>query len=74
MRDELWLPAINMRKSNNPRMLQQLVFDTQQIIKATTTQDIDLLPLVNNDHASELELELDLDKPCPATSPKLSFR
>ena len=36
---EFW--ETNMRKSNNPRMLQQLALHTQQIIKATSTQDLD---------------------------------
>ena len=44
----------NMQKSNNPRMLQQLAFHTQQVIKATSTQDLDPLPLTNNDHPSVL--------------------
>ena len=39
-------------------MLQQLVFHTQQIIKVTSTQDLDPLPLVNNDHVSVLPFEM----------------
>ena len=47
-----------MRKSNNSRMLQQLVFHTQQIIKATSTQDLDPRPLANSDHPSVLPFEM----------------
>jgi hypothetical protein len=54
-----WIPwETNIRKSNNSRMLQQLVFHTQQIIKTTSTQDLDPLPLANNDHASVLPFEM----------------
>ncbi len=50
-----WEPwETNMRKSNNSRILQQLVLHTQQIIMATSTQDHDPRPLVNNDHPSVL--------------------
>jgi hypothetical protein len=39
-------------------MLQQLAFHTQQIIEATSTQDLDPLPLTNNDHPSVLPFEM----------------
>ena len=47
-----------MRKSNNSRMLQQLAFHTQQIIKVTITQDLDPRPLDNSDHPSVLPFEM----------------
>jgi hypothetical protein len=54
-----WGPwETNMQKSTNSRMLQQLVFHTQQTIKATSTQDLDPLPLANNDHASVVPFEM----------------
>ena len=55
-----WEPwETNMRKSNNPRMLQQLAFHTQQIIKSTSTQEfVDPRPLTNNDHPSVLPFEM----------------
>jgi hypothetical protein len=54
-----WEPwETNMRKSNNSRMLHQLAFHTQQIIKATSTQDLDPRPLSNNDHPSVLPFEM----------------
>ncbi len=54
-----WIPReTNIRKSNNPRMLQQLAFHTQQIIKTTSTQDLDPLSLDNNDHTSVLPFEM----------------
>jgi hypothetical protein len=54
-----WEPwDTNTRKSNNSRILQQLVFHTQQITKATSTQDLDPRPLTNNDHPSVLPFEM----------------
>jgi hypothetical protein len=53
-----WTWETNMQKSTNSRMLQQLVFHTQQTIKSTSTQDLDPLPLANNDHASVLSFEM----------------
>ncbi len=54
-----WIPReTNIRKSNNPRMIQQLAFHTQQIIKTTSTQDLDPLSLDNNDHTSVLPFEM----------------
>jgi hypothetical protein len=47
-----------MQKSTNSRMLHQLVFHTQQTIQATSTQDLDPLPLSNNDHVSVLSFEM----------------
>jgi len=37
-----------IQKSRNPRMLQQLTLHSQQIIKATSTQDLDPRPLPNH--------------------------
>jgi hypothetical protein len=54
-----WGPwETNMQKSTNSRMIQQLVFHTQQTIKTTSTQDLDPLPLANNDHTSVLPFEM----------------
>ena len=54
-----WGPwETNMQKSTNSRMIQQLVFHMQQTIKVTSTQDLDPLPLVNNDHTSVLAFEM----------------
>jgi hypothetical protein len=56
---EKWEPwELNLRKSNNSRMLQQLAIHTQQIVKATSTQDLDPLPLASNDHPSVLPFEM----------------
>jgi hypothetical protein len=50
-----WGPwETNMQKSTNSRMIHQLVFHTQQTIRETSTQDLDPLPLTNNDHTSVL--------------------
>ena len=64
----------NMRKSNNPRMLQQLFLHTQQIIKVTSTQDLDPLPLVNNDHTSVLPLEMYVIEPGEPPSRTLNWK
>jgi hypothetical protein len=52
----LW--ETNMQKSTNCRILQQLDFHTQQTIKTTSTQDLDPLPLANNDHTSVLPFKM----------------
>jgi hypothetical protein len=48
----------SMQKSRNPRMLQQLTLHSQQIIQATSTQDLDSRPLANHDHPSILPFEM----------------
>ena len=54
-----WEPwETNMHKSNNSRMLQQLAFHTQQIIKETSTQDLDPRSLTNSDHPPVLPFEM----------------
>ena len=54
-----WGPwETNTQKSTNSRMIHHLVFHTQQTIKTTSTQDLDPLPLVNNDHTSVLPFEM----------------
>jgi hypothetical protein len=54
-----WEPwGKSMRKSRNPRMMQQLTLHSQQIIKATSTQDLDPRPLPNNEHPSILPFEM----------------
>ncbi len=54
-----WGPwETNMQKSTNSRMLQKLAFHTQQTIKETSTQDLDPLPLANNDHVSVFPFEM----------------
>ena len=39
-------------------MLQQLALHTEQIMKVTSTQDLDPRPLANNDHPSVLPFEM----------------
>jgi hypothetical protein len=64
----------NMQKSTNSRMLQQLAFYTQQIIKATSTQDLDPLPLTNNDHTSDLPFEMYTLEPGEPPSHTLNWK
>ncbi len=54
-----WAPwETNMKNSRNPRILQQLTLHSHQIIKTTSTQDLDPRPLTNNDHPSILPFEI----------------
>ena len=48
----------NVEKSNNHRMIQQLVFHEQQIIKVTSVQDLDPRTCSNNAHVSVLTHEM----------------
>jgi hypothetical protein len=69
-----WGPwETNMQKSTNSRMLKQLVFHTQQIIKATSTQDLDPLSLTNNDHVSVLPFKMYVLKPGEPPSRTLNW-
>jgi hypothetical protein len=62
----------SMRKSRNPRMLQQLKLHPQQIIKATSTQDLDPRPLANNEHPSILPFEMQALE--PGETPSLTLK
>ena len=55
-------------------MLQQLALHTQQIIKATSTQDLDPLPLANNDHPSVLPFEMYAIEPGEPPSRTLNWK
>ena len=70
-----WEPwETNMRKSNNPRMIQQLALHTEQIIKATSTQDLDPRHLPNNDHPSVLPFEMYALEPGETPSRSLNWK
>jgi len=47
---EVW--NTNIQKSNNHRMIQELIFHTAQT--TTSTEDLDPRPLTNNDHVSKM--------------------
>ena len=53
---EVW--KTNIEKSNNHRMIQQLVFHTQQTIQNTSVQDLDPRPCADNVHTSVLPHEM----------------
>jgi hypothetical protein len=55
-------------------MLQQLAFHTQQISKATSTQDLAPLPLANNDQASVLPFEMWAFEPGEPPSRALNWK
>jgi hypothetical protein len=59
----------SMQKSGNPRMLQQLTLHSQQIIKATSTQDLDPRSSSNHDHPSILPFEMHVIDPGETPSP-----
>jgi hypothetical protein len=70
-----WEPwETNMRKSNNSRMLQQMVFHTQQITNSTNTKDLDPRPLSNNDHPSVLPIEMYAIEPGEPPSRSLCWK
>jgi hypothetical protein len=70
-----WEPwETNLRKSNNTRMLQQWDLHTQQIIKATSTQDLDPRPLTNNDHPCVLPIEMYALEPGDPPSRTLNWK
>jgi hypothetical protein len=53
---EVWEENIN--KTTNKRMLEQMPLHAPQTIKATSTQDLDPLPLTSNNHPSVLSHEM----------------
>jgi len=48
----------NIKKATNKRMLQEWALHAQQTIKATSTQDLDPVPLAINDHPSVMPHEM----------------
>ena len=66
--------TVDSNKNNNPRMLQQLAFHKPQIIKATSTQDLDPLPLANNDHPSVFPFEMYRIEPGEPPSRTLNWK
>ena len=70
-----WEPwETNMHKSNNSRMIQQLAFHTQQIIKATSTEDLDPRTLANIDHPSVLPFEMYAIEPGESPTRSLNWK
>jgi hypothetical protein len=63
-----------MRKSNTHLMLQQMTLHTEQIIKATSTKDLDPRPLGNNDHPSDLPFEMYTLEPGEPPSRTLNWK
>ena len=55
-------------------MLQQLALHTQQIIKSTSTQDLDPRSLTNNDHPSVLPFEMYTLEPGEPQSRSLNWK
>ena len=55
-------------------MLDQLDFHVPQIIKTTSTQDLDPLPLTNNDHPSVLPHEMFALEPGDPPSHTLTWK
>ncbi len=69
---EVWEENIN--KTMNKKMLEQMNLHAPQTIKATSTQDLDPLPLVNNNHPSVLSHEMDALEPGEPPSRTLPWK
>ena len=64
----------NIKKATNKRMLEQMALHAPQTIKATSTQDLDPLPLANNNHPSVLPHEMYALEPGDPPSRTLSWK
>jgi hypothetical protein len=69
---EVW--EENIAKPTNKRMLEQMALHAPQIIKTTSTQDLDPLPLVINNHPSVLPHEMYALEPGDTPSRTLSWK
>ena len=70
-----WEPwKTGIEKSINHRMLQQLTFHKQQIIKDTSVQNLDPSPCVNNVHMSVLTHEMEVIEPGENPSRTLTWK
>jgi hypothetical protein len=69
---EVWEENIN--KATNKRMLEQMDLHAPQTIKATSTQDLDPLPLANNNHPFVLSHEMYALEPGDTPSRTLSWK
>ncbi len=69
---EVW--EENISKATNKRMLEQMALHASQTIKATSTQDLDPLPLANNNHPSVLSHEMYVLDPGDTPSRTLSWK
>ena len=59
--EDFW--KITIEKSNNHRMLEQLVFRAQHSVQATRAQELHPRPCVDNDHPSVLDHEMMVIEP-----------
>jgi hypothetical protein len=64
----------NIKKATNKRMLEQMALHVSQTIKATSTQNLDPLPLAKNDHPSVLPHEMYALEPGDPPSLTLSWK
>ncbi len=69
---EVW--EENIAKATNKRMLEQMSLHAPQVIRATSTQDLDPLPLANNDYPSVLPHEMYALEPGDIPSRILSWK
>ena len=69
---EVW--EENIAKTTNKRMLEQMSLHAPQTIKATSTQDLDPLPLAINNHPSVLPHEMYALEPGDTPSHTLSWK
>ena len=68
---EVW--EENIDKASNKRMLEQMTLHAPQIIRATSTQDLDPLPLASNNYPSVLPHEMYALEPGDTPSRILSW-
>jgi hypothetical protein len=69
---EVW--EENIAKATNKRMLEQMALHVPQVIKATSTQDLDPLPLTSNNYPSVLPHEMYALEPGDIPSRILSWK
>ena len=69
---EVW--EENIAKVTNKRILEQMAFHAPQVIRATSTQDLDPLPLASNDYPSVLPHEMYALEPGDIPSRILSWK
>ena len=71
----MWEPwKINTEKSNNHRMMEQLVFHKQPKVKDISVQDLDPSPFGSIDHTSVLAYEMTVIEPGDTPSRTLTWK
>ena len=69
---EVW--EENIAKATNKRMLEQMALHAPQVIRATSTKDLDPAPLAVNDYPSVLPYELFALEPGDSPSRTMTWK